>query len=312
MTSQHQPSHRVESDHEFSLLTAPVSADNADDSHGENPRNKQRRYVKQGDAAAIGAALSTRERACLDDVARLGTASGRQLERLHFERTPAGRRLAQAELSRLAALSVLQRLSRRIGGVRAGSRGYVYALGVTGQRIVYPNRHRYREPWTPQPSYLRHALTVSELYVRLKEAETSGNLRLVTYDAEPRCWRSFAGLGGAMATLKPDAYAVLHQGDFEDRLFIEVDLATESGPRILKKAKAYVGYWRSGKEQEASGIFPLVCWVTSTEERRDFLTRVLERLPDAERPLFAVTTTANFINHIAIGEQSDPPKEVYP
>jgi hypothetical protein len=206
---------------------------------------------------------------------------------------------------------VLQRLTRRIGGVRAGSRGFVYALGVTGQRIVYPNRHRYREPWTPQPSYLRHALTVSELYVRLREDEPNGHLRLVAYDAEPRCWRSFAGPGGAMVTLKPDSYAVLHQGDFEDRLFIEVDLATESGPRILKKAKTYVAYWRSGKEQETSGIFPLVCWVASTEERREFLSRMLERLPDVERPIFTVTTTEKFIHHIAIGEQPDPPKEVH-
>lgn len=319
MTTQNSRSGRVEPKSASAPLSAPKVARSANDSYGQESTNKTRRYVTKADAAAIGSGLSARERACLDDIARLGTATGRQLERLHYDPTEAGRRTARIELARLTDLQVLQRLTRQIGGVRAGSRGFVYALGLCGQRILYPGRARYREPWTPQPSYLRHALNVSHLYVRLREAERAANLELVTYDAEPRCWRSFSGPGGATATLKPDAYAVFYQGDFEDRLFIEMDLGTVDGPRILTKARIYINYWRSGKEQEASGIFPLVYWVTDTEQRRAFLSRTFERLPEHERTLFRVTTRTDFINHITAPGVSDdrcahpdPPKEVNP
>ncbi len=318
MTRRRQASGRVESNSAYSPLRMPKEGRSANDSQGQRSDGKARRRITRADAVAISERLSARERSCLDDVARLGTASGRQLERLHYEQTETGRRTARIELGRLADLGVLQRLARRIGGVRGGSRGFVYALGVTGQRILHPDRLRYREPWTPRPSYLRHALAVSDLYVRLREAERAGDVQLVGYDAEPRCWRSFFGPGGAVATLKPDAYAVVYQGQFEDRLFIEVDLATEDGPRILAKLRTFTQYWRSGKEQESSGIFPLVCWVTETEERREFIARILERLPENERALFTVTTRDDFINHIAAGDPSEsdgqlePPKEVNP
>jgi hypothetical protein len=323
MTAPGQHSGRVVPNVAFSPLSAPKEGRSANDSHGQLSSRKVRRRITKAEAAAIGERLSNRERACLDDVARLGTATGRQLERLHYDPSESGRRIARLELGRLADLGVLQRLTRRIGGVRGGSRGFVYALGVTGQRILYPGRSRYREPWTPQPSYLRHALNVTDLYVRLRETEGTGSFELVAYDGEPRCWRSFSGPGGAMATLKPDAYAVLYQGDFEDRFFIEVDLGTEDGPRILAKAHTYLNYWRSGKEQESTGIFPLVCWVTDTEQRREFLARIFEQLSEGEQALFTVTTRDDFINHITnnnhaavpivlIGQdgQPDPPKEV--
>jgi hypothetical protein len=318
MTVQRPASGRVESDAALSPLKMPNVGRTANDSHGRRSRGVPRRRITKADAAAVGERLSARERACLADVARLGTASGRQLERLHYEQTETGRRTARIELARLSDLGVLQRLTRRIGGVRGGSRGFVYALGVTGQRILYPDRIRYREPWTPRPSYLRHALNVSDLYVRLRETERTADLQLVAYDAEPRCWRSFFGPGGAVVTLKPDAYAVVYQGRFEDRLFVEVDLSTEDGPRILAKARVFVNYWRSGKEQEASGIFPLVCWVTETDERRAFIGRIFDRLGDSERVLFTVTTRDAFIDHIAAADpsvphgQPEPPKEVIP
>jgi hypothetical protein len=310
MTMQSRPSVRVDAGGAISPLTPPKRARSANDSHGQESTRKLRRRVTKADAAAIGKRLTPRERASLDDVARLGTATGRQLERLHYDETESGRRIARIELGRLADHRVLQRLTRRIGGVRGGSRGYVYALGAVGQRILHPDRTRYREPWTPQPSYLRHALNVSDLYVRLRETERSGGLELVAYDAEPRCWRTFYGPGGAPVTLKPDAYAVIYQGEYEDRLFIEVDLGTEDGPRILAKARTFISYWRSGKEQDLSGIFPLVRWVTDTEQRRDFLAHTLHRLPEDDRGLFAVTTRDDFINHIAASKQPDPEEEV--
>ncbi|MGH6876818.1 MAG: replication-relaxation family protein [Rhizomicrobium sp.] len=288
---------RVECAESKNPTKSGVPSKSANDSYGQDHSTSSRRYITRAEVVALDARLSERERACLLDVGRLGTATGRQLERLHYGSHESGRRLARVELARLTNAGVLQRLTRTVGGVRGGSRSHVYALGLAGQRILYPDRQRYRAPWTPQPSYVRHALNVSELYVALREAERIERLELVAYDTEPRCWRSFAGPGGAMVTLKPDAFAALYHGDWESNIYVEVDLATEDGNRILAKARTYVGYWRSGKAQ-ATGLFPLICWVVTTEQRRSFLERTFQRLPESERALFTVTTREHFIDHI--------------
>ncbi len=277
--------------------TTGVPATSANDSLGQ-VRSKRR--VTAADVAALDGSLAKRARACLMDIAKLGTATGRQLERLHYEATESGRRLARIELKNLTEDQGLQRLTRRVGGVRGGSRGYVYALGVAGQRLAFPGKRRYRAPWTPKPSYLRHALTVSELYVRMREAERVGHLELAAYDAEPACWRSFVGPGGARVTLKPDAYAVVYRGAVEDRYFVEVDLGTEDGSRILTKLKSYIAYWRSGREQEREGLFPLTCWVATTTERARFLAEIIERLPEADQSLFTVAERDEFIERVVL------------
>jgi len=295
MRGQNSTSGRVEQADTKILVNGVKPERSANDSHDQRDAGKKlgrakRRYVTKAMVEALRGKLNTRQWSSLRDIGRLGVATGRQLERLHYDHSDSGRRLARLELSQLVDWQVLQRLTRRIGGVRSGSKGYVYALGLAGQRLLWPNRARYRQPWTPRPRYLRHALNVSDLYVRLREAETEQPIQLSIYDAEPRCWRSFAGPGGAPTTLKPDAYVELNVGDFEDRYFIEVDLASGDGPRILAKAKTFVRYWQSGKEQEESQVFPIVLWVTTTEERRSFIVDVLTKLAPDQWQVFAVTT----------------------
>jgi len=241
---------------------------------------------------AIAKGMNKRQWALLVDVGRLGVVSAAQLQRLHYPATEVGRRLSRQDLSTLSQLGVLARLDRRIGGVRAGSAGHVIASGVVGQRLLSPGQRRYRPPWTPQPSYLRHALAVSELYVSLREAERRTDLSLIDFDTEPRCWQSFSGPGGSRQIVKPDAMAVLHLGDFEDRYFIEADCSTESGPRILNKARIYMRYRQSGREQATSGVFPFVLWVAPTNKRKDFLIGVLTELPPEHWQLFLVATSS--------------------
>jgi hypothetical protein len=264
----------------------------------EQPRPTKRPYVTKAKAVAIAMALGPRERVLLADVARLGVASADQLRRLHYDPSEAGRRLARMDLASLCEAQVLARMERTVGGVRAGSKGHCFTVGVAGQRIVWPERRRYREPWTPNPAYLRHALGVSELYVQLRTQMAD---RLLTYDTEPACWRSYSGPGGAPATLKPDAFAVLDLGRFEDRYFCEIDNATESGTRIVEKARAYIRYWQSGREIAASGVFPQVLWVTTTETRRDFMIGCLARLPAEHWQLFAVVTAAEATDRMTGG-----------
>jgi hypothetical protein len=261
----------------------------------------KRRYITRARLADIDAALTARDRVIVADVANLNLMSGHQLYRLHYDPTETGRRLARVDLARLTTHDVLTRLDRVIGGERAGSMGFVYSLGVAGQRLLWPDRRRYRRPWTPLPNHLNHALAVSELYVRLRQREGRDGWRLVTFDAEPDCWRPFYGPGGSRVTLKPDAFVVVESEAFVDRLFVEIDRATEAMPRVVDKAKAYVRYWQSGREQAETGVFPWVLWVTPDDKRLKQLVGGLSRLPAEHWRLFAATTMANADDRIMTG-----------
>lgn len=250
----------------------------------------RRSYVTAARVRATEARLSPRHRAVVEDIARLRVLSGDQASRLHYGEAESDRRLARQDLARLVDWRVLVRLERRIGGVRAGSKGFVYGLDVVGQRISYSARQRYRAPWTPDAPFLAHAVAVAELYVQLRQHSGNQGFELLGFQAEPTCWRSFSGPGGRRLVLKPDAFLTSLSGDFEDRYFIEVDRNTESLPRITEKARLYASYWQSGQEQEAHGVFPQVLWIAPTQERRDRIVEALARLEPEHWQLFATTT----------------------
>jgi hypothetical protein len=143
--------------------------------------------------------------------------SGEQLGRLFWPNSlPATRaRLARHGLSRLSRLGVLTPLSRRVGGVRAGSAGLCFGVGLAGQWLLPPTGKRTRSPHTPGERYLLHHLAVGQLYVELVEAQRQGESELLAFEPEPQCWRTFASGFGVTVTLKPDAYAKLGIGEYE-------------------------------------------------------------------------------------------------
>jgi hypothetical protein len=239
------------------------------------------------------------ERAVIEVVAKLRLASHAQLTALlgppHPHATAASTaRAVRRTLARLTALGVLARLERRVGGVRAGSVGYVYYLGPVGQRLVayWDGRGLIRGRSRPEPGgrYVRHRLAVSELYVQLSVADRAGALDLLAFDSEPDCWRRYLdGLGGSVV-LKPDAFVQVGIGAYEERCFVEVDLGTESRSVIASKVRAYLDYFHAGIEQAASSVFPRVVLLTSTEARRAALVDVVMRLPAEHWALFTVAT----------------------
>lgn len=266
------------------------------------PGHRARRaYVTRSRAAVLGSQLNRRHWAVTVDVGRLGVLSGRQVQRLHYGASAAGARLARKHLGQLIAWRVLERLDRSVGGVRAGSSGFVYVLGPTGQRLLEPGRNRYRQRWTPRPRYLRHALAVSELYTALREQERSTAMELISFTSEPGCWRRYFGPGGAPSILKPDALAVVGSGDFEDRYYCELDCGTEHRPHILAKAKTYVRYWQSGREQAESDVFPFVLWIAPDARRASFLVDILASLHPEHWQLFLVTTAGEVAQRMASG-----------
>src|SRR5664279_1983966 len=188
--------------------------------------------------------LSDRDQEILASLDAHRLMTTRQLQRLHFGLGHSGpasaTRATTRVLGRLLGLRLVDRLERRIGGVRRGSAGYVWQLGPAGERLQRLGRSDKRRRYVePGDRYLAHSLAVSELAVRLHEATAAGRLELSRLEAEPDCWRSFLGQHGQAEWLKPDLFAITASGDFEDHWFIEADLATEHPPVIVRKCRSY-------------------------------------------------------------------------
>jgi hypothetical protein len=240
--------------------------------------------------------LGDRDIAVLASLREFRLMTGNQLLRLHFRGSQQATqaRKARAALSRLTELRVIVRLERHVGGVRAGSQGYLYELSGLGQAVLdlddaEPRRHR-RPTGTTIP-HQSHVLAVTELAVCLHEAAASGRCVVDEFRAEPGCWRRFGGLGGGHRILKPDAFVRLGIGDYETSAFIEQDMATESLPTIGRKLAVYLDYWRSGVEQQLYDVFPRVWWLVPHTKRLVAIKEAIQQLPYETRELFTVVLT---------------------
>jgi Replication-relaxation len=241
--------------------------------------------------------LTDSDQVVLMFIADLRIATGQQLRRRFYEGQDA--RAARRTLARLADWRVLERLPRRIGGVRSGSEGFIYVLGVAGARLLARHGQARRRLEAPGDRYINHSLAITELAVRLHEAERHGELDLLAVEAEPSCWRPFIGSAGTRVVLKPDVFVRIGIGAFEDRWFLEVDLATEARGTLQSKAARYVSHMKSGEQQRAHGVYPRVLWIVSTERRREQLLEALSGLPEAHRRLFETALFEQAVDFLA-------------
>lgn len=229
--------------------------------------------------------LSERDREILGSLKKVRVLTGGQLERLHFaDLSPASlSRTRRRVLARLVALGLVATLERRVGGVRAGSAGLVYALNASGQRAVSllapetADGVRARRPWTPGELFLRHGLDVSEMFVLLRERERAGELELAGFSTEPDCWHS-NGMGGV---IKPDGYVVLRAigREVEDCWWVEVDRATVSLTTLRSKLLAYVDFAITG-QLGPDGVTPRVLVTVPHERRLEQVREVVAALPE--------------------------------
>ncbi len=264
---------------------------------------------------ALREGLTARDALVLAALRRLRYATTVQLQRLWFtEATPSSNaRHARRVLRRLEGLRLVARLDRRIGGVRAGSAGTVWALDVAGLRLTAPEQRRHRSlrrPWTPSaPAFIPHHLGVTELYVRIVEGDRAGLGELVDYVTEPACWRRYVDRAGAVAILKPDALITLGFEDFEERWFLEYDRGTESPAALGRKLDAYRTYWGTGEEQARYGVMPRVLLVVPDERRHRAVIDTLARQPAEAWTLFAVALDEDAPGRLLAGQvaREDPP-----
>lgn len=247
--------------------------------------------------------LSGRDLAVLSQIAELKLMSGAQIQAVHFPLLDhatgdAAARAARRVLKRLVRERLLVRLERRVGGIRGGSAGFVYGLAPRGQRVINLGgpRRRFREP---SATFVAHTLALSQLVVDLIERQATKQIELLRLQAEPRCWRRFAGPRG-QHVLRPDLFVALGAGDYEHRWFIEVDLGTETMPRRLIKCAQYQHYFQSGQEQTEHGIFPRVLWCMPNQELANTLRRRIDRTRELSGEIF-VTATAEQLHDVLIG-----------
>jgi Replication-relaxation len=258
-----------------------------------------RPYLSARGAAQLRDRLSGRDLRVIRQVAELRLMSARQVQLLHFptsehDNERAATRARQRVLARLCRERLLIALTRRIGGVRAGSAGLVLALGPVGQRVLMQDGTR-RRAYEPTWRFVDHTLAISQLVIDVRLAARAGLLDVLDTQAEPQCWRSFPHLGGQF-TLRPDAFLALGIGEYELRWFIEVDRASESLPVIVRKCRLYADYYQSGQEQAAhGGVFPRVCWIVPNETRAERLRGAISRDGSLPARLFVVTTAASAI-----------------
>ena len=223
--------------------------------------------------------LSERDLAIAAMLRRLRLMSARQVERLFFTdhaSAPAAARICRRVLQRLVGEGVLVRLERRIGGVRAGSASFIYALGPVGQRLLTDGPHRWREPGA---AFTHHTLAISELVVGL---HACGARELLSFSAEPECWRAFSSAKHGDETLKPDLYVVTATREEEFSFFVEVDRGTHSLRSIQRKCRIYLRHFAAGVEQASTGVYPKVIFLTETEARASKLDATIGQLKRPE------------------------------
>lgn len=249
--------------------------------------------VSRGDIERLGARLNERDWAITRFVDRHQYATTIQIRRTFFTghaTQSAATRACTRVLDRLLVLRVLTRLERRIGGNGHGSAAFVWCLDVVGERLTRvagKPRRRFHEP---SYMFLAHTLAITDTHVKLREAERAGTYTVSRIEIEAGAWRPYLTATGAKSMLKPDLMVTLTTTDYEDHWYIEIDLATESMPVLLRKCRAYEDYRRTGRAQADHGVFPRVLWVMPTSARVARLTAALaadQRLP--ERLFVAVT-----------------------
>lgn len=251
----------------------------------------------------ISQGLSDRDRTIVGSVAAHRFLTTQQVERMHFaDHTSAlaGARAARRVLRRLADLGVLSHLERRVGGIRAGSAGYVWTLGPIGRRLhTARGSGRFRR-YEPSLRLLAHYLAIADTHLALIGAARTGTFELLSVRLEPDSWRRFSGLAGDSRLLRPDLAAITSTGEYEDHWFLEVDLGTEHPPTVVDKCRLYLDYATTGTEQQALGVYPRVVWIVEDDTRAHALHSAFTRA-GLDRALFRITTPDTLIAMLSEG-----------
>jgi Replication-relaxation len=222
--------------------------------------------------------LSDRYTTPLPHLARVRLLSGAQLDRLLADPELSPETVARVRrriMARLTDLGLVATLGRRVGGVRAGSVGHLYALTTAGHRFLAllngePEPPRTQPSRVPGALFLTHTLAVSGVYVDLVEKSRDGTFSVHTFTTEPHCWHPT----GNGAYLRPDAYVILRTGQRGQCWWLEIDAGTEIIPRLRAKIRTYRDHFTSGGVGP-DHVPPRVLFTAPDQQRADVITGLL-------------------------------------
>lgn len=244
----------------------------------------------------LAASLSDRDRQVLSQIWQHRYLTTAQLQTFCFTQhasDDSAARTSRRVLARLERDGLIRALTRRIGGVRAGSEAKVWQLAPAGARILLPDTGSGWRTHEPSERFLAHTLAVADCHLTIRASTPPGASAHV--QTEPTSWRRYTGLGGETRLIRPDLAAHLtgtdHHGTWDDYWFIEVDMGTESLPSLLAKCHAYSDYYSSGLEQTQRGSFPRVLWLMHgprAGHRAAELTRRIHRTPSLQPAMFTI------------------------
>lgn len=286
------PSNRTAAD--FSKFTVHDSFSNSTDvlSSGEGGDESKRVSLRR--LEEIDKSLSERSKKILISLQKHRYMLTSQVQRLYFYdavSASAALRATTRTLKSLSELGLIDHLARRIGGVRAGSGALVWYLTHAGERLLRLHEQRkspIKRFFEPSPYFLAHCLAVADIAAEITEmCRKFEKMQLIELQPEPECWRTYSEYGSAVS-LKPDLFAVTASNKYEDCWFIEVDLNTESPAKVIEKCERYHRYYRSGLEQDATGVFPLTVWIVPDVDRKNRLISAIRAAFDKQPKLFAV------------------------
>lgn len=284
----------------LSLVSLPTSALAPANDGGLSATTPPTRIGKR-QLRQLGERLGERDRAILESVAEHRFLTVNQICALHFhDLSPVSRlRRTQRVLAKLRAAQVLGTLTRRVGGIQAGSHGLVHYVAAVGERLLrLESGEQPRQRWhEPSARFALHHLAVADARITLEIAHSDQRCELVRHQVEPAAWRRYTRYGGAVLTLKPDLYletSATPGSAFVDAWFVEIDLGHEGIPTLIKKCHDYEQYRRQGIEQEHGDDFPWIVWsLTHTDEakaqrRRLALRDAINRDRELDADLFQV------------------------
>ena len=185
-------------------------------------------------------------------------------------------------------------LERRWRAVEFGQ-GMGQAIYLLGRRGVYlmarkSEGHSQTARWrnashTVRSPFLEHTLQVNDVRIAFTLGARRVGCRLERWvrDDELKAAREYVHSVTASGTQRqvaiiPDAYFVLNLGDRRAHFLLEVDRATETSARWVRRVVAYLAYVASGQYTRRCGTSSLrILVITTSPERLANLKRATER-----------------------------------
>lgn len=220
-------------------------------------------------------------------VGQFGQLSSLHLHHLVFP-DAASRTSCDRALMRLVRDGFLMRVQHRmVGGNKGGSGQYVYQLGRRGHFMLRPE-----ENYNPRRAIDYHSIAIADAYLALKQMDKAALISLDAVSTEPDCWVVIGSY-----ELKPDLYVEITRAGRTSKLWLEIDMGTESQRVIRDKL---LRYWSAYNAADASDWpeFPMVLWVAIDDERARELMWVIKQGQPDQQALFRVTTLEKLTGYL--------------